>query len=115
MKSFLTNENNDLYLDGSRQLAMGEDIDAAVQTVQNKLNTLKGEIQLDIDKGIPYFETIFNQQTPDLSSWESYMIEEAEKVDGVIRVESMITRVKDNQLTYEMTIRTKYGLTQIIG
>lgn len=115
MRSFLTDENNDLKLDGFRNIAIGEDIDAVVQLVQNALNTLKGEIQLDTSLGVPYFETILNKQNPNVSIWESYMIEEAEKVSGVVRVNSIQTRIANNVLSYTMEILTIYGATTVTG
>lgn len=115
MKSMLTDSNNDLYLDGKRNLAFGSDIQAVVQVVQNELNTLLGEIQMDTTLGIPYFETIFNKTSPDVSAWEGYMIEVAEKVDGVVRVDEMTSSITDNTLTYKMTIITEYGSTVISG
>lgn len=115
MIGFLTDANNDLYIDGTNGLAMGSDLTALVQAVQNTVNTLKGEIQLDTTLGVPYFETVFNQQSPDISVWESYMIEEVEKLDGVERVNSITTRVANNTLTYEMNILTIYGGATVSG
>lgn len=115
MKSFITDENNNFKIDSFGNLAIGEDIQTVVQLVQNAINTLKGEIQLNTTLGVPYFETVFNQQSPNISVWESYMIEEAEKVNGVVRVNSIQTKVKDNVLTYEMEVLTDYGETVIEG
>ena len=115
MKSFLTDKNNDLKLDGLWNIAIGEDIDALVQIVQNAVNTLRGEIQLNTTLGVPYFETVFNQQQPDVSVWESYMTEEVEKLNGVVRVNSIKTRISDNQLSYEMEILTVYGVATVSG
>lgn len=115
MKSFLTDENNDFYLDASGNIAMGEDINAVVQCVQNAVNTLLGEIQLDTTLGVPYFETLFNKQSPDIDLWKSYMVEEAEKVNGVVRVNSITTEVKDNNLSYTMEILTDYGEATVSG
>lgn len=108
MKSFLTDENNDLYLNGQNQVATGSDNEAIAQIVINALRTIKGELQLNIDSGVPYFETIFNKN-PDIQLWQGFMIEEAEKIDGVIKVDSMDITIDDDQLSYEMKIKTIYG------
>lgn len=115
MKTFLTDENNNLKIDSFGNLAIGEGIQAVVQLVQNAINTLKGEIQLNTTLGVPYFETVFNKQNPNISVWESYMVEEAEKVNGVIRVNRIQSKIKDNILTYEMEVLTDYGTTLIEG
>jgi len=110
MKTFATDfETNDLYLDGTHSIATRSDIDAVLNVVENSLRTLMGEIQLNTTLGVPYFETILQIQSPDVAVWEGYMIQEAEKVDGVIRVNSMRSKIENNILTYEMEILTKYG------
>lgn len=110
MKTFATDfKTNDLYLDGTHSIATRSDIDAVLNVVENSLRTLMGEIQLNTTLGIPYFETILQIQSPDVAVWEGYMIQEAEKVDGVIRVNSMRSKIENNILTYEMEILTKYG------
>lgn len=115
MKSFITDEKNDFKIDEFGNLMIGENINAVVQLVQNAINTLKGEIQLNTTLGVPYFETVFNKTSPNISVWESYMIEEAEKCEGVVRVNKIQSKVKDNELTYEMEVLTQYGTAIITG
>ena len=43
------------------------------------------------------------------------MIEEAEKVSGVVRVNSIQTRIANNVLSYTMEILTIYGATTVTG
>lgn len=114
MRTFLTDANNDLYLDGKRQIAIGQDINAVLNVVANTVRTLAGEIQLNTTLGIPYFETILGGSYS-VSVWEGYMIEAAEKVNGVVRVKSMKTKIENNTLNYEMEILTEYGTGTIQG
>lgn len=116
MITFATSSStNDLYLDGYHNIATKTGVDAVLNIVQNALRTLKGEIQLDTTLGVPYFETILQIQSPNVSVWEGYMISEAKKVDGVTRVNSMRSKIENNILTYEMEILTKYGTGTITG
>lgn len=116
MITFATDPNtNDLFLDGYHNIATRTDVEAVLNVVANGVRTLQGEIQLDITIGVPYFETIFHTQSPDVSVWEGYMIQEAEKVQGVIRVNEMRSKIENNILSYEMEILTEYGIGTLQG
>ena len=116
MITFATDSStNDMFLDGTHNIATKSDADAILNVVQNALRTLKAEIQLDLTVGVPYFETILQIQSPDVSVWEGYMIQEAEKINGVIRVNYMRSKIENNILTYEMELLTEYGTGLITG
>ena len=116
MITFATDSStNDMFLDGTNNVAIKSDADAILNVVQNALRTLKDEIQLDLTVGVPYFETILQIQSPDVSVWEGYMIQEAEKINGVIRVNYMRSKIENNILTYEMELLTEYGTGTITG
>lgn len=115
MKTFATDSSNDLFLDGCHNIAISTDSDAILNIVKNALRTLQSEIQLDITLGIPYFETILQIQSPDVAVWEGYMIDEAQKVNGVLRVNSMQSKIENDVLTYKMEILSEYGTGTIIG
>jgi hypothetical protein len=114
MSTFLT-QGNDIYLTESNSLAFAEDgAEATANIIQNELRTQKGELQLDVERGIPYLETVLGDN-PDVSVWEGYMIQAAENVDNVIRVDSMESKSSNNILSYEMKIKTTYGDVMIEG
>ena len=116
MITFATDSNtNDLSLDGYHNIATRTGVEAILNVVANALRTLQGEIQLNTTLGVPYFETILQIQSPDESVWEGYMIQEAEKVQGVIRVNEMRSKIENNVLTYEMEILTEYGTGTLRG
>lgn len=116
MITFATDSNtNDLFLDGCHNIATRTGVDAILNVVENALRTLQGEIQLDTTIGVPYFETILQIQSPDVSVWEGYMIQEAEKVSGVVRVNEMRSRIENEELHYEMEILTEYGVGTLSG
>lgn len=104
-----TQHYNDLFLvNGS--IFLGEDIEALKYALENVLKTQMGELQLDTQKGIPYFQTIFSHQT-NVKYWEVYMIDAIEKVDGVVRCESFTIDIDNekNLLTYVAHIKTIFG------
>lgn len=116
MITFATDSNtNDLFLDGCHNIATRTGVEAILNVVANALRTLQGELQLNTLAGVPYFETVLQIQSPDISVWEGYMIQEAEKVQGVIRVNEMRSKIENNILTYEMEILTEYGTGTLKG
>lgn len=106
----------DIYLDINNNLAIKSKEDALLDIITNVVRTRKYEIQYDMNKGIPYFETIFSD-TGLLGLWRSYVIQEIENVDGVISIESLIYSLDESnkKLSYTCQIRTIYGESTLNG
>lgn len=106
----------DIYLDDSGNLAVKSDEQALLDILTNRIRTKKYEIQYDMNKGVPYFETIF-ANTGLLGLWRSYVIEEVERTSGVISVESLLYSLDEGtkKLSYTCQIRTIYGETSLNG
>jgi hypothetical protein len=106
----------DIYLDGNGNLAIKSDEQAILDILTNRIRTKKYEVQYDMNKGIPYFETIF-ANTGLLGLWRSYVIEEIERTSGVISVESLLYSLDEGnkKLSYTCQIRTIYGETSLNG
>lgn len=107
MRSFLTDENNDLYL-VNFSLAIGEDKTAVAQIINNVLRTQKGEVDYDTERGIPYLETVLGDN-PDVDLWSSYMVAAINDLEYVNRVVSFVPDVQDNTLTFTSRVSTIYG------
>lgn len=106
----------DIYLDINNNLAIKSEEDALLDIITNVVRTRKYEIQYDMNKGIPYFETIFSD-TGLLGLWRSYVIQEIENVDGVISIENLIYSLDESnkKLSYTCQIRTIYGESTLNG
>lgn len=106
----------DIYLDDSGNLAVKSDEQALLDILTNRIRTKRYEVQYDMNKGVPYFETIF-ANTGLLGLWRSYVIEEVERTSGVISVESLLYSLDegDKKLSYTCQIRTIYGETSLNG
>lgn len=106
----------DIYLDDNGNLAIKSDEQAILDILTNRIRTKKYEVQYDMNKGIPYFETIF-ANTGLLGLWRSYVIEEIERTSGVISVESLLYSLDEGtkKLSYTCQIRTIYGETSLNG
>lgn len=108
------NKKNDIYLDGSNNIAMKNDIHAVADVVLNKARTNLGELQFNKDIGIPYFSLIFTSN-PNLNLWEKFMEDSALSIEGVTDINSFQYEVNGNILTYQMTIKTQFGSMTING
>lgn len=106
---------NDLYLDGTN-IAFTSDIEALKSVIENVVKTQFSELQLNANKGIPYFETIFTHQN-NILYWKAYMIDAIEKVDNVVACELFDIDIDNekNLLTYTAYIKTIYGDLTING
>lgn len=113
-KTFSTNENNDLYLGKDGNLAMSTGVQAVLQECENIVKVRLGEVVLDIDQGIPFFEVVWNG-IPNVIQFESSVRAEILKVAGVLEIVSFSTKVVDKALSYEAVIKTIYGQGTISG
>ena len=106
----------DIYLDDMGNLAIKSDEEALLDIITNVIRTKRYELQYDMNKGIPYFETIF-ANTGLLGLWRSYVIDELERVEGVVSVESLIYSLDEDskKISYTCQLRTKYGESNLNG
>lgn len=108
------NSNNDIYLDGNNNIAMKKDINAIADIVLNKVRTNLGELQFNIDLGIPYFTTIFTS-TPNFDLWQKFVEDSALSLDNVTEIVDFNKTIQNNTLTYSMTINTNLGVITVNG
>lgn len=106
----------DIYLDDKNNLAIKTGEEALLDVLNNVIRTRKYELQYDMNKGVPYFETIFSDSGL-LGLWRSYLIQTIENVNGVISVESITYSLDDGskKISYTCKIRTIYGETSLNG
>jgi len=114
-KTFAVDKNNDLYLDTIGNIAIVTDIEAVLQNCMHVVRTVLGEIVLQVDQGIPDFETIW-AGVPNYSQYEASVRRALLNVDGVIEVISFTMYTDDkNGFYYTAVIRTEFGNGTING
>lgn len=116
MTSIDLNENNDIYVDSNGNLALCRDIQAVKVSVSCGTKTNFGEIVLNTNLGIPYFETIFTAH-PDIELWKAYMKEAIMRVPKVLSIVAFkhIIDYQKSLLRYTVVINTEYGTEVING
>lgn len=113
MKTISLNSSNDIYTTHGN-LAIAEGVDAIAQACQCAIRTLRGELVLNVDEGIPYFDVLYTN-FPNLDLLKAYMIEAVQKIDGVIAIKSINFKINGEKLNYVMEIRTSKGEVTING
>lgn len=113
VKTLAINANNDLYLgpDGNIVVAVG--IDAVAQACKTATQALLGEMIYSTDKGVPYFETLFQVGQPNLPQFEAGFRQAVLNVEGVVGINDLVINHIDDTVSFEMTITTIYGQTSL--
>lgn len=104
---------NDIKLDQRGNIMMLEGAKAVVDRVDAALKTHSGELQLNIEKGIPYEETVFRHRKY-AQQWASLMRETILNDDEVERVDSFDYEIEGDVLKYTVVFTTKYGTTETV-
>lgn len=111
MSTFLTNTaTNDLYLDAAMNIAISNTrIQEIQQLINNKLQTFLGEIETNLDEGVDYFGTVFNQYLP-ITSRVNEIIARILEVTGVVGVINIdYAENNDGIMNLTFTIQTDVG------
>src|SRR5579872_2417176 len=104
-----TNDQNDLYLDQSGNIAIVFGIDAVQQACENAVKAILNEMIYASDSGVPYFETVWRLAgDANLAQYEAVLRETILSVSGVNGIQSMNISISNNHLSYSATINTIY-------
>lgn len=114
MKTIAINENNDIYLTPSGNIAIKKDIDALGDILINKSQTNKGELQFDDTKGIDFLNTIFNSPA-EIEFFEAELIDQIEKTENVQNVYNFESETKNGTYSYKAEVITRYGNITLNG
>lgn len=114
MITLAVNNNNDIFITANKDLAVNEGLQAVQAVCQNAVLTLQEEINLDVYKGIPYFDIVFGAH-PDLELFRQYLHQILSGVDNVQRVQNLEITVANGVLQYSAVIVTDFGETTING
>lgn len=113
MKSIALNSQNDIYtVNGNLQIATGKD--AIASACQTAIRTLRGELQYNVDFGIPYFDVLYTS-APNLDMFRHYILSTAQDTDGVNAIKSLDFQINGEVLKYELVIKTGEGEATING
>lgn len=107
-------ENCDLYLDGSGNIALVSGLEAYAQIINAKMRTSLGELQLSMEKGVPYFQTVFSDKSM-VPIWQNAVEEMLLKIPFVKEITLFDCKYEGDVLKYTAEIRTDNGTVTING
>lgn len=108
MRTFLSNQKNDLILNGIGNLEIVEGINAVSQTSRQYMQTRRGEMIHDILSGIPFDLLVWNG-APNIPQFEAAARVRLRQVPGVISVQSFEVKMIGDTLDYVTTLNTQSG------
>jgi hypothetical protein len=113
MKTIARSANKDIFI-YSGQLAMADGKIAQGQILEAAILTVKGELQFDLENGIPYFDTIFLSPAK-AYLWRASVINRVKKFDWVHEVTQFdhVLDYKNHVVTYTMVVLTDLGTVTI--
>lgn len=113
-KTFLNNADNDLYLDNNGQIAIGQGLPAVLSICERVSKTQLGEMLFATNQGIPNFETVW-VGAPNIPQFQAALRQALIKVPDVREILALDVAIRNNTLTYEVTILTTYGQGNFSG
>ncbi len=112
--TFGLNQNNDIYLGANGNLVVLSGIEAVAGACGTIARSQLGEMVLATTQGLPNFQAVWIG-VPNLRLWQSYLLSALQNVSGVLAVTNLSLQQVDGILSYEATIKTPFGITQING
>lgn len=116
MKTIARSANSDIFLTPDGQLAMCDGKTCQAQVIEAAIRTVTGELQLDVEQGIPYFDTVFLRASleEDWADEVTRRILEFSWVTGIPKFEHEFNSV-ENILKYSIEIDTEEAETTLGG
>lgn len=113
-QTFGLNSLNDIYLGTDGNIVVLSGIQAIAGACETVSKSQLGEMVLTTTQGLPNFQAVW-QGVPNLRLWQSYLLKALQNVSGVLEVSNLSLEKVDGILTYQATIKTPFGTTQISG
>lgn len=123
MLSFLTNDNNDLYLTltdtggnavSGSELVMGDEAESLRQVIVNRVRLQRGEYQYDLLRGVDYTGLILSD-TPAVRIWEGQVFDIINEIPDIKTVLYWNYGIKGNNFIFRLSVDTTYGKIEIKG
>lgn len=114
MTTFNTDSNNDIFLNTSGRIDIASDIIAVLKVCEQTAKTMRGELVLQGDIGMPNFQLIWSG-SPNLTQYEAALRNTLSNTNGVSEVTDMDIFAENNTLKYNATIKTIYGEAALNG
>jgi len=107
MSTLAGNENNDIFIDATGELALDTGIQAVLDDCETAIKAQRGEMVEAVNQGIPTAETVWDRKN--IQEFETACVVALRAVPNVVEVESFDTVQVANTLEYTAVIITTFG------
>lgn len=114
MFGFLTNDNNDFYLDSRGDMATSSGIGAYTQHLLNLLKVQKYEYPYDLSRGINYLGYLLTDK-PNMQAWETEFLDTVNNVSFVKNIVDWGYNIDGNNFLFKLVVDTDLGRIEIKG
>lgn len=116
MKVLAQNGMNDIFLSGKGDFVLAEGVDAYATILADAIRTLIGELQLDVEAGIPWLETVFTSPN-EIPLWKHNVSKAVLSYPFVMSVTSIATEIIPDSkiMKYTLTVVTDLGNVEVSG
>lgn len=108
------NDQNDMFLDSTNNLAMASGQEAVAQAARTASRAQLGEMIFFTTQGMPSFQSIFTG-TPNFAIYQSALVQAIQAINGVVAVTSVVVTQNGNNMNYVAEIETIYGSIIVNG
>lgn len=115
VKTFATNENNDLYIGNDGSLVIVTGLEAVLQACATAVKAQRGEMIYQTNLGVPNFQAAWDGGTPNLAQYEAALYQTFLSVSGVTAVQSLTVTANAGTLSYTAIIETDEGTGTVSG
>lgn len=114
MKVLAQNGMNDIFLDSKGDFVFAEGVDAYATILADAVRTLIGELQLNVEAGIPWLETVFNSPN-EIPLWKHNVSKMVLSYPFVESITSIATEIIPDSKTmkYTLTVVTDLGNVEV--
>lgn len=123
MYSFLTDSNNDLYLNvvdssgkaiSSSVLMTDDRAESLRQVVVNRMRLQRGEYAYDLNRGIDYMGLLLSD-TPNVRIWEKQVMDLVSSIQEISGIEYWNYGLDGNNFIFRLSVNSEYGIVEIKG
>ncbi len=123
MISFITDDNNDLYLDvvdtggkavSGAVLVMADGIEALRQIIVNRVRLQRGEYAYNLNRGIDYMGLLLTDK-PLVKLWEEQVLSLVKRIEDVESIRHWNYGLDGNNFIFNLTVNSNYGIVEIKG
>lgn len=112
MKTFAQDSHNDIRIGSDGQFATVDGLDAYSSVIADVVRTIRGELQLDTERGVPYFETVF-KAVNGIDIWKNDVRKRILEFQFVKSIDSFEASYENKKLEYTLHISTDAGVVTV--